>query len=123
MKTLFEYRYRDAGNFKALGEIALEGALTNDEIEAVCSRLSGDGFFIAEQLDVPALYERLYRWSNGPTACDHCWHEFVGIRVVDECPSDMPVWGSAKAFVERLRAIDTWNEALSPHFELGGWLP
>jgi hypothetical protein len=122
MHTVFEYRYRDAGNFKACGEIALRGALTPEEIATVRARFPGDGFFIAEQLDVPPLYESLYQWSHGPTADDHCWHEFVAIYLVNARPADMPIWGKAKDFVERLVAIDTWNEVLSPHFDIAGRL-
>lgn len=117
MLTLFEYRYRDAGNFKAFGRLALYGALTQDEMRAVRSRLSGDGLFIAEQLNVPSLYEQLYQWSDGPTAADHCWHEFVDIHLVDETEgADACSGGEAKDFVARLLAVDTWQESLSPHF-------
>jgi len=120
MLTLFEYRYRDAGNFKASGSLALDGAMTLDEIRAIRASLSGDGLFIAEQIDVPPLYEQLYQWSDGPTTSDHCWHEFVDIKVVGEAEgAEAPTGGDAKDFVDRLLAIDTWNEDLSPHFRLG----
>jgi hypothetical protein len=119
MNTLFEYQYRDAANFKAHGSVVLKGALTYDEIETVRSLLSGDGLFIAEQLNIPPLYEHLYQWSGGPTSSDHCWHEFVGIRLIDETESHFePIWGEADEFVVRLLTIDEWDEEFSPHFRL-----
>jgi len=119
MLTLFEYRYRDAANFKASGRFALSGALTRDEMRAVRKRLAGDGLFIAEQLGVPPLYDQLYQWSDGPTTSDHCWHEFVDIKMVDDINgAEAPKEGDARDFAARLLAIDTWDEELSPHFRL-----
>lgn len=121
--TLFEYLYRDAGNFKAFGCLALEGALRADDQESLRSHFPGDGLFIAEQLDVPALYKELYQWSGGPTPSDHCWHEFSDATVVEnsEVPADAHRWGSVTRFLERLAAVDTRNEELSPHFRLEAW--
>lgn len=118
--TLFEYRYRDAGNFKAFGCLALEGPLSVDEQQSLRSRFPGDGLFIAEQLGVPVLYKKLYEWSGGPTVSDHCWHEFGDLKVLEdvEVPADAHPWGSAKGFLRRLATITTWDEGLSPHFRL-----
>jgi hypothetical protein len=123
MWTLLRYLYRDAGNFKAFGCLALEGTLSPDEQQALRSHLAGDGLFIAEQLGVPPLYEELYRWSDGPTSSDHCWHEFRDLQIVEDVavPADAHRWGSAKQFLKRAVAVETWNEELSPHFRLGAW--
>lgn len=120
MWTLFEYLYRDAGNFKAFGCVALEGALMLDEQEVLRSHFPGDGLFIAEQLGVPRLYDQLYQWSDGPTSSDHCWHEFSAVSVIEnsELPAGAHRWGSAKRFLGRLAAVDAWDEELSPHFRL-----
>ncbi|MFN3945009.1 MAG: hypothetical protein ACK4K7_08775 [Allosphingosinicella sp.] len=119
MITLFEYLYRDAGNYKAFGSVALEGALTEEELEQVRARfLANDSLFITEQIEVPALYPQLYQWSGGPTGDDHCWHEFAGIRVVHggEVPADIRIVGSAQDFVKTLMAVGTWKEERSRHF-------
>lgn len=118
--TLFEYLYRDAGNFKAFGCLALEGALTPAEEQNLRSHFPGDGLFIAEQLEVPPLYKELYQWSEGPTPSDHCWHEFADVKVVDhpDVPTDTYRWESAKEFLDRLSAVSAWDEELSPHFWL-----
>lgn len=118
--TLFQYLYRDAGNFKAFGCLALQGALMADQQWRLRSHFQGDGLFIAEQLDVPALYQELYLWSGGPTPSDHCWHEFCDVKIVgtSEVPAHARCGGSARKFLERLSAITSWNEELSPHFRL-----
>ena len=121
--TLFEYLYRDAGNFKAFGCLALEDAMPPGDQQILKSHFPGDGLFIAEQLGVPPLYEELYQWSDGPTPSDHCWHEFAGVKVVDhpDVPTDAYRWGSAKEFLERLSAVSAWDQQLSPHFRLAAW--
>ena len=115
---LFEYLYRDAGNFKAFGAVAFEGVLSEKELAQIRTRF-GDGFFIAEQLGIPALYEQLYRYSGGPTGSDHCWHEFVDIRKgATRIPPETLRAGPATGFLARLLAVDEWDEELSPHFRL-----
>lgn len=115
MSTAFDYMYRDAGNFKAFGTIALEGELDQADQELIRGRLSSGEFFIAEQVGVPPLYRELYKWSGGPISDDHCWHEFVGFRALSEVESRTE---SVREFVARFAAVDDWNEGLSPHFWL-----
>ena len=69
---------------------------------------------------MPTLYKDLYKWSDGPTPSDHCWHEFDDVKVVEnsEVPADAHRWGSARALLEGLSAITSWDEGLSPHFRL-----
>src|SRR4051812_22997472 len=81
--------------------------------------LSGGEFFIAEQVAVPPLYSELYRWSDGPTASDHCWHEFVGFREIKSRPKERGLVVPAMKFIRRFASIDNWTEELSPHFMLG----
>lgn len=120
MWTVLNYLYRDAGNFKAFGSIALDGALDRREQRIARACFYDDGLFIAEQIDVPALYAPLYKWSGGPTRSDHCWHEFVEFQIVSETdiPLDACRWGTADAFLQRLRSIEAWEGERSPHFKL-----
>jgi len=122
MITQFEYLYRDAGNYKAFGSVLLDGALSAEELEQVRALLPDEGLFIAEQIGVPSLYGQLYQWSDGPTQDDHCWHEFLTIKVVDESEGrpDAYRWGSARRFLETLAAVGAWKEEQSPHFSLVG---
>jgi hypothetical protein len=118
--TLFEYLYRDADNFKAFGSVALEGTLSDQDLFQVHERFPGDGFFIAEQIGVPALYKELYQWSGGPTGADHCWHQFLDVKIIEDekIPDDVRRFGAARAFLEKLRLVKGWQEELSPHFWL-----
>jgi hypothetical protein len=113
--TMFEYLYRDAGNFKVFGSVALEGHISNADCEVVRAKLDSGEFFIAEQIGVPPLYEQLYQWSDGPTGSDHCWHELVGFRESGDAEG-FPNGGTAKDFVIRVSRINEWNLPLSPHF-------
>lgn len=118
MHTNFDYRYRDAGNFKAFGSVTFDGSITPQQKEAVRSTLESGDFFIAEQVGVPPLYDQLYHWSNGPIEADHCWHEFVGFEEARRANSDGECGEPIAAFVARFTSIVEWDEALSPHFDL-----
>ena len=120
MMTVFENVYRDAANFKAFGQVGFEGKAAPEELESIRGHFLGDGLFIAEQLEIPPLYESLYQWSGGPTSSDHCWHEFVGVTEMDEAalPTDSYRGGSVAEFLDRLRAVVSWDEELSPHFRM-----
>lgn len=119
MWTSFDYMYRDAGNFKAFGSIALRGDLGHADRQEIQSRLDRGEYFIAEQIGVPPLYQELCRWSDGPTLSDHCWHEFISFREMKSRPSEHIHAVDAPTFVERFRTIAKWDGSLSPHFELG----
>ena len=115
---VFEYLYRDAGNFKAWGQLLLEGTLTEAQVAEIRSRFDGGEYFIAEQIGIPALYQELWAYSDGPTESDHVWHEFAALRPAEE--NDLPIgapWGKANALFNAIRAIAQWNEQLSPHWE------
>lgn len=118
MRTIFEYRYRDAGNFKTSGSVTLDGPLTPQQEKDVRSKLESGDFFIAEQVGVPPLYDQLYQWSSGPIETDHCWHEFVGFKEVGGADDGGERAVPVVAFVARFTSIVKWDEALSPHFDL-----
>lgn len=118
MVAAFEYRYRDAGNFKAYGWVVLDRHLNSSEERLVRSRLESGEFFIAEQIGVPPLYDQLYQWSNGPTQSDHCWHEFVGFRELAALPEQATSKIAARDLVARFSIVQQWDEALSPNFRL-----
>lgn len=113
--TTFDYLYRDASNFKAFGSVTLDRRINDAELAAIRGKLDGGEFFIAEQVGVPPLYEKLYQSSGGPTEADHCWHEFVALR--EGCqlgPADL----SAGELVARFAEVRQWNQELSPHFSM-----
>jgi len=118
MWTAFDYMYRDAGNFKAFGTVSLDGVLSEADRQMLRERLEGGEYFIAEQVRVPALYEQLYRWSEGTTRSDHCWHEFIGFRDLESAPDERLPVAEAAAFIAQFRSVSEWDCSLSPHFEL-----
>lgn len=121
MWTAFDYLYRDAGNFKAFGTVILNGALSSKDRKLIRPRLSSGEYFIAEQVDVAPLYEKLYEVSGGPTQSDHCWHEFVGLHGIT-APNDASSALPASELVARFARVERWDESLSPHFSLAAVL-
>ena len=110
--TAFEYRYRDASNYKAWGRILLNGRLSDADRALVIDSLEDGEFFVAEQVGIPPLYQALYQLSDGPTEDDHGWHEFVAFT--DQVPADdEPLWGSANDLALRFAGVKRWNVAMS----------
>ena len=118
MRTVFEYLYRDAGNFKAFGQIILDGEFVSNSEKLIRSKLESEEFFIAEQVGVPTLYDQLYQWSGGPIEADHCWHEFVGFRNAEPAEKGTECAVTMADFVARFTSVDRWDGALSPHFNM-----
>lgn len=118
MWTLFKYLYRDAGNFKTHGAIALHGQIDRTQIGRVDAALESGEFFIAEQVGVPPLQIKLQSDFGGRTKSDHCWHSFEGWEVVEMCPMGAIVDGDVGGFVARFDRVKVWDEGLSPEFGL-----
>jgi hypothetical protein len=110
--------YRDAGNFKAFGRIAIRGGLSDADRQEIKSRLDGGEYFIAEQVGIPPLYDQLYEWSSGKTGSDHCWHELVGFRDFDGAPENDVLILDATTLVARFTAVSAWDCGLSPHSDV-----
>ena len=118
---VFEYMYRDAGNFKAFGELLLEGLLSEAEVVKLRSRFESGEFFIAEQLGIPTLYEQLWKECDcGPSAdMDHVYHEFIQVRSATEEDLATPKpWGPAAALIAAIENISVWNLSLSRNWNL-----
>ncbi len=121
MWTLFNYLYRDASNYKAFGRIALRGQLSVADRNAIAAKFEDGFLFIAEQIDVPVLHEELFRWSDGPTTDDHCWHEWCDFEETESLGNtpDASVWGGASDFAAKVREVEMWRGELSPNFFIG----
>ena len=117
-RVVFDYMYCDAGNYKACGALLLTGEVTEDDRKRVISKLSGGGFFIAEQVGIPVLYGELWEYSGGPTEDDHVWHTFNLFRPPMEEDGDLPVWGTVSELVERFEKVAFWRENLSPYWDI-----
>jgi hypothetical protein len=78
MAIVFEYLYRDAGNFKNWGEACFknEQGLSLDEIETRIQEGLIDGmYFSAEKVGLPTLY-----FEERSEQLDHEWHEYDRVR-------------------------------------------
>lgn len=109
--TVFEYLYRDAGNYKIWGSLLLSGAVTAEEENAFRASLDSEAFFIAEELGIPPLNRELWNLSGGPTEDDHGFHEFHGFRPADEADlAEIPMWGTVAdlALKRRLTNGKSW---------------
>ena len=58
--SVFEYLYRDAGNYKIWGSLLLEGASDADTVIKLCAKFDCGEFFNTEQLGIPSLREKLW---------------------------------------------------------------
>lgn len=115
--TTMEYRYRDGGNFKADGSLLLRGAFTTADEIILRDCCDSYAFFVAEQVNVPTLYQQLWMLSGGPTESDHAFHEFVCLRTATKCERESLVcWGELSTLLwSFLAGKNKWKCALSPH--------
>lgn len=78
--SVFEYVYRDAGNWKSYGVVLLAGFDQSAEARILESLGSGKTF-VAEQVSIPVLCQK--HWDDcgdGPSDLDHAFHEFICLR-------------------------------------------
>ncbi|HET6632308.1 MAG TPA: hypothetical protein VFG73_06320 [Rhodanobacteraceae bacterium] len=112
---VFVYMYRDAANYKAGGQLVLEGSYTEAAEAAIRQRCDSWDHFVAEQVGVPALYAELYKYSGGPTIDDIAFHEFQHLRAATADDLATEPWGTLDELVARFCAVKSWNCRLSPH--------
>lgn len=117
--TVFEYVYRDAGNFKTAGRLLLSGQDEEAE-QAIRACLEWGNQFVAEQIGVPALCEE--HWDSvgeEPSDLDHAYHELVCLRPAEKADMSLREWGSLTGMVARMKAAARrWDVTLSPNCDL-----
>ncbi len=114
--SIFEYCYRDAANYKAWGSLLLQGSCSESDIKDLRSHFDAGDFFIAEQLEIPPLYDELWALSGGPTIDDHVWHTFYTLRPAATEETNTRVFGTVENLISKIKDVKTWNETLSPHW-------
>lgn len=117
--SIFEYFYRDAGNFTTTGRLRLSGI--DDAADAEIRRcLDWGDQFVAEQVGVPSLCpEHWESVGEGASDLDHAYHEFAGVRPAMAGDSSLPLWGSLEELLSRMRmAAGKWDVTLSPNCDL-----
>lgn len=86
MNVLFEYLYRDAGNYKSWGQVIFsnEHDVSTDIVKArIASVLIDHAYFVASKARVPDLRFREYIEE-----LDHGWHEFYSCEPTVDEPDD-----------------------------------
>lgn len=114
--SVFEYLYRDASNFKAWESLLLQGVATEADVAVLKSRFESGDYFVAEQLDIPPLYEQLWEYSDGPTDEDHVFHEFHALRPVANEDIGAGIFDTVENFASKINAVIEWDYSLSPHY-------
>ena len=117
---VFEYMYRDAGNWKTYGALLLAGDADGAE-EALRGCLEWGDLFVAEQVGVPSLCEEHFAaCSDGPSDLDHAYHEFLDLRrATSKEVSMLPVAEPRENLMARFRAAKgCWDVRLSPNCTL-----
>lgn len=113
---IFEYLYRDAGNYKTWCSVLLAGLATTDDMDIVKASLDRGEFFIAEQIGVPAAHARADGGKPVPNEDDHVWHEFSELRAAEADDIDGEPWGTVAELVARFGSVQRWDQRLSPHW-------
>lgn len=114
---VFEYMYRDAGNWKTYGALLLTGHAEGVR-ESLRECFEWEDLFVAEQVDVPSLCaEHFVTCGEESSDHDHAYHEFVDLRpATKEEMAAMPVAGSLDDMVRRMQAAaGRWDVSLSPN--------
>lgn len=115
---IFEYLYRDGGNWKTHGSVLLSGEAVDDASELIQRCCESGGLFVAEQVGVPSLcFEHFESCGEGPSDLDHAYHEFVGLRAAtDEEATTMLLAGALGDLIQQMRAAaGHWDVTLSPN--------
>lgn len=120
--SVFEYLYRDAGNYKAWGQILLLGVPSQNDIAKLCVSLESDTYFVAEQVGIPPLYKELWDLSDGPTDDDHALHEFAALREANKDDKEsLPLFGELSSLLKTFQTVKRWDYSLSPNFDRCFW--
>ena len=116
---VFEYLYRDAGNWKTYGLLLLLGKVTEEAAVVIAEALDCNSTFVAEQIGIPSLCDQHFKdcGSDGPGDLDHAYHEFFGLRAATKEEVDtLTVFAALSDVVKRFKQVDgRWNVGLSPN--------
>lgn len=117
--SIFEYMYRDGGNFKTMGRLLPSGW----DVEAegkVFGCLDWGKQFVAEQVGILSLCpEHWESLDDGPSGLDHAFHEFLCLREATPADAVLPGRGSLETLVARMQsAARMWDVRLSPNCDL-----
>jgi len=101
--TILEYQYRDAGNYKAFGELLLEGEMTPNDLADLTPYLYDGEYFIPEEVGIQPLQPLLWEEFGSANEDDHGWHIFVGTREAGIEEKTLSAWGTKDQLFQRFR--------------------
>jgi len=118
--TVIPVMYCDASNYKAYGDILLEGIITDMQIAALRASLSQESYYVPGQLGLKHL--AIETWPGSRYDDDDNWHEALlsEIRTVDQATSDLirergtQEAGTIHQFLAKVQkaAADGWNPSI-----------
>jgi hypothetical protein len=114
---VFEYQYRDAGNWKTHGALRLIGDARGAR-ESIRDCLESGELFVSEQVSIPSLCRQHWEdCKDGPSALDHAYHEFMDLRpATADDAENLPIFGKLDALLAQFRsAAERWDVSLSPN--------
>jgi hypothetical protein len=107
--TVFEYLYRDGGNFKSWGTVLLKGTFSEEVQNTITSCLIDGMWFVAKNVGLPDLFEGVTQW--GPSDLDHCWHEMADLRPATESEiHEHDCHGTLDELVDAFQAVKSQKE-------------
>lgn len=118
---VFEYLYRDAGNWKTFGKLLLSGQPQPSDANIICAQLDSKLYFVPEQIGVPPLQQQHLDYYNDGDGddLDHALHEFIALRqATPEEATELQIHSSRDALMDRIKAVLSWDVQLSP---FGQW--
>ena len=114
--SIFEYRYRDAGNFKTYGALLLSGYTPGAEA-TLRNCLDWADQFVPEQVGIPSLCPA--HWESvgeGQSDLDHAFHEFLCLTPATAKELTLPHGGSLQSLLTHMcKAAGRWDVSLSPN--------
>ena len=117
--SVFEYLYRDGGNFKTQGAVVLRGYQAEAE-GVILGCLDWGRQFVAEQVGIPSLCAA--HWiavGEGPSELDHAYHEMLRLRRASAQARDLIPSGTLAALLAKMQAAaGRWDVRLSPNCDL-----
>jgi len=119
--SMFEYFYRDGGNWKTFGRVLLSG-YRRDADSSLRTCLEWGNQFVAEQVGIPALHEAHFRsCGDGPSHLDHAFHEFLRLRpATPEQIAALPAALPLENLISRFQAAaGHWDVTKSPYYAAG----
>lgn len=93
------------------------GSVGQSEVVSLKALLDGEEFFVAEQVNIPVLYDQLWKLSGGQNVDDLYMHEYLDLRAASEQEiGTLSVWGTVEQLMAGFRSVKSWNATQSLNY-------